>query len=195
MKKKILLLDVMSTLVYDPFFVELPKAFGMSLQQVMQDKSPTAWEEFEKNEITEQQFFSRFFGPERPVDGQKMKNCMQENYRYLEGIVPLLQELKRRDIPMYALSNYPHWYKMIEQKLSLSSYLEWKFVSWDTGFRKPDPRAYLHPVEVLGVSPGDCIFVDDMEKNCQAALAVGMSAIQFQGAEHLRAKLVEQGVL
>lgn len=195
MKKKILLLDVMSTLVYDPFFLDLPKAFGMSLQELMKNKNRTAWPAFERNEITEQQFFAQYFGEAGPVDGKKMKDCMQSNYRYLEGIEALLEELKRRQIPMYALSNYPHWYKMIEDKLSLSTYLEWEFVSCKTGVRKPDPRAYLYPAEVLGVAPEHCIFVDDMGKNCKAAAAVGMTAIQFEGAEHLRASLIEQGVL
>ena len=195
MKKKILLLDVMSTLVYDPFFIEVPKMFGMSLQDLLKDKNPTSWLRFERNEISEQQFFAQFFGDGRLIDGQKMKNCMQESYRYLAGIESLLTELKQAEIPMYTLSNYPHWYKLIEQKLQLSRYVEWKFVSCDMGVRKPDPQAYLIPISTLGVAASDCIFVDDRGENCKAAVSVGMAAIKFQNAAQLREQLVLQGVL
>ena len=185
----------MSTLVYDPFFIEVPKMFGMSLQQLIKDKSPTAWLAFERNEISEKDFFQQFFGDGRIIDGQKMKDCMQSNYRYLEGIEPLLQELKQRRVPMYALSNYPHWYKLIEQKLSLSRYLEWRFVSCDTGVRKPDSQAYLFPISNLAVEAADCVFVDDRGVNCKAAAEIGMTAIKFINAQQLRRALLHFGVL
>ena len=115
-----LLLDVMSTLIYDPFFVEVPAFFQCSLQELIRDKDAHAWLDFEKNQCTEEEFFSRFFGDGRHIDGHGMKDCMRRNYRFLDGIEPLLQELKDRQIPMYTLSNYPHWYTMIEEQCQLS---------------------------------------------------------------------------
>ena len=39
----ILLLDVMGTLVYEPFHTELPAFFGMTLEELYAAKHPTAW--------------------------------------------------------------------------------------------------------------------------------------------------------
>ena len=48
----ILLLDVMETLVYDPFKVEVVSFFGMSsLAELYAAKHPTTWREFERGEI------------------------------------------------------------------------------------------------------------------------------------------------
>src|SRR5439155_9269799 len=43
-----------------------------------------------------------------------------------------------------------------------------------TGFPKPDARAYLAAAAALGLPPAACAFVDDLEKNVEAAQAIGM---------------------
>ena len=193
---KILLLDVMGTLVTEPYMEVLPKFFGMSLKEVFSRRDLHSWPAFERNEISEEDYFRESFKNINPdLDGKKLKQMMYDYYQIIDGIEPLLKELQERSIPMYALSNYPTWYEMIEEKLKLSRYLEWKFVSCQTGVRKPDPRSYTGPAETLGVSTSDCIFVDDRKINCEAARETGMVAIEFSNAEKLRAELMAFGVL
>ena len=60
--RHILLFDVMNTLVYDPFYVEVPAFFGLTLAELHALKHPTAWLEFEVNAIDERAFLPRFFG-------------------------------------------------------------------------------------------------------------------------------------
>ena len=99
-------------------------------------------------------------------------------YRFLDGIEPLLGELSAAGVPMHALSNYPVWFEMIEARLGLSRYLRWSFVSCRTGVRKPDPEAFLGAARALGVAPSRCLFVDDREKNCAGARAVGIFCVR-----------------
>ena len=47
------------------------------------------------------------------------------------------------------------------------------------GVRKPAPEPYLAAADRLGVAPKDCIFVDDMQVNCDGAEAVGMHSHRF----------------
>jgi putative hydrolase of the HAD superfamily len=53
------------------------------------------------------------------------------------------------------------------------------------GMRKPDPQIYSLTVERLGggVTAADCVFIDDIEVNCQAARELGMAAVQFHSTE------------
>jgi putative hydrolase of the HAD superfamily len=53
------------------------------------------------------------------------------------------------------------------------------------GLRKPDPAIYELTLERLGdgVRPEDCVFVDDLEVNCEAARGVGMTAVRFVDAD------------
>ena len=53
------------------------------------------------------------------------------------------------------------------------------------GMRKPDPEIYRLTVERLGdgVTPADCVFIDDVDVNCEAARSLGMHAVQFGSTE------------
>ena len=50
-------------------------------------------------------------------------------YEYLPGAQELLQQLQQAGHEMHIVSNYPVWYEWIEEKLRLSQYLPWTFVS------------------------------------------------------------------
>jgi len=186
----VLLLDVMGTLVYDPFHSDMPAFFGMSLRELLDQKHPDAWVRFEHGELSEDEMLRSFFADGRDYDHDAFVAMVKGAYRYLDGIEPLLAELKARGVPMHAMSNYPSWYRWIEERLALSRYLDWSFVSCETGLRKPAAEAYEHAARALGVPPERCVFVDDRPKNVDAARAVGMRGVVFESAEQLRRELL-----
>lgn len=191
----ILLLDVMDTLVRDPFREEMPAFFGISFEEMLADKHPTAWVEFEHGEMSEAEFLARFFADERPYDHGGFRDHVRASYRWIEGVEPLLADLHERGVEMHALSNYPCWYEMIEERLQLSRYLSWTFVSCETGVRKPHPDAYRNAARTLDVAPDRCLFVDDRQTNVDAAVEIGMDAVRFEDARQLRRELERRGVL
>ena len=196
MKKiPVLLLDVMDTLVHDPFYDEVLDHFGMDLDSLFEIKSKSAWVSFEIGELDEAALVERYFNDGRRLDLDALRACMSAAYRFLPGIEALLAQLHEAGVEMHALSNYPVWWQLIEERLELSRYLDWTFVSCQTGVRKPDARAYLGAAATLGRAPGSLLFVDDRSKNCVAAEAVGMPAIRFGDAGQLRAALGDKGLL
>jgi len=48
-----------------------------------------------------------------------------------------------------------------------------------TGVLKPDRRAYEMCTDALGVSAGDCVFVDDQSRNVLGAIKLGWQTVQF----------------
>lgn len=192
---RVLLLDVMDTLVLDPFHQEMPGFFGLDVPGYLAVKHPHNWLAFERGQLSEARFLAEMFADGRRFDHAAFLRCVQHAYRWLPGIEALLQELKDQGVPMVALSNYPVWWRLIEQKLQPSRYLRWDFVSCKTGHRKPEPRAYLHAAESLGVAPEACLFVDDREGNCAGARAVGMPSLRFTHAAALREQLLANGTL
>jgi len=59
------------------------------------------------------------------------------------------------------------------------------------GMRKPDPRIYELTVERLGdgITAADCVFIDDIDVNCDAARSLGMAAVQFRSTEQAIAEV------
>lgn len=191
---KALLLDVMSTLVHDPFYDVMPEFFGMTFDELMAAKHPTAWVEFEHGRLDAGTFLDRFFADGRAFDRAGFMRAVRGGYALLPGVGPLLAELAGLGVPMYALSNYPVWYRLIDAELGLSRFLDWSFVSCETGVRKPDPQAYLGPCAQLGILPEEAVFVDDRVSNCAAAEAVGLRTHLYRGTDGLRAGLRAFGV-
>lgn len=59
-------------------------------------------------------------------------------------------------------------------------------LSCDTGYVKPDERAYRDAARRLGVDPSACIFVDDQERYCTAARDTGMTAVVYHNFKQCR---------
>jgi len=191
----ILLWDVMGTLVHDPFFIEMPRFFGMTFDDLLEAKHPKAWVEFERGERSEEEFLEGFFADRREFDRKSFVQSVRSSYRWIPGMEELLRELREAGCSMHAFSNYPIWYRLIEERLRLSRFLEWTFVSCLTGFRKPEPAAYVHVLQELSVAPDRCLFIDDRPRNCEAARQEGIHSIVFEGAAQLRSSLERMGVL
>jgi epoxide hydrolase-like predicted phosphatase len=59
------------------------------------------------------------------------------------------------------------------------------------GLRKPDPGIYRITAARLGLEAAECLFVDDKERNTEAARLLGMQTITFRSAAHLTRQLRE----
>ncbi len=194
-KPSVIFFDVMDTLVYNPFAKEEPAFFGITHAELLRRKNPTSWVQFESGRITEAEYFRQYFADGSRFEEDRFLRCIREAYRWVEGMEELISDLRTRGIPMHTLSNYPIWYRDIENKLRVSRYVEWTFVSCQTGVRKPSREAYLGAATTLGRRLETCLLIDDGEENCEGAEAVGMPAIAFRGAEVLRGELIRLGLL
>lgn len=62
-------------------------------------------------------------------------------------------------------------------------------LSFETGYVKPDRRAYEHVAAMLGVEPEECVFIDDQQRHCSGARDAGMQAILYQDFEQFKKEL------
>ena len=61
--------------------------------------------------------------------------------------------------------------------------------SFQHGIAKPDPAIYRYTLERLGTGAADTLFIDDRLPNVEAALALGMKAIEFKSIAQLHSDL------
>jgi putative hydrolase of the HAD superfamily len=57
--------------------------------------------------------------------------------------------------------------------------------------RKPEPRIFLHVTGLLGLEPAECVFIDDIEANVQAAEAVGITGVHHSELRSTTQRLSE----
>lgn len=114
--------------------------------------------------------------------------------------IRLLERLKARGVPCYALSNFGRetWAHARPQYPFLDTF-DGAFVSGHMGVAKPDAAIYEaveRTVErTVGLPPEALLFADDREENVAAAAARGWATHLFRGPEGLAARLVAEGLL
>jgi glucose-1-phosphatase len=70
----------------------------------------------------------------------------------------------------------------------LSAFDKW-ILSYEVGAKKPDLRIYQKAMEWASVRPEEILFIDDLEKNVEAARSVGMQGIHFRSASQMKEEL------
>jgi putative hydrolase of the HAD superfamily len=64
-------------------------------------------------------------------------------------------------------------------------------ISGEVGLRKPEPEIFKLTCERLAVVAADCVFVDDLEINVDAAAELGMTGVLHRGYDTTAARLEE----
>src|SRR5215472_1058126 len=114
----------------------------------------------------------------------------------IAGAVDILAELREREVPIYALSNWSA--ETFPFALRRFEFLQWFraiFLSAEIHLVKPDPRIFQCFCERFGLMPKEVIYIDDVQHNVDAASRVGMRAIRFRDSASLREELVQLGLL
>jgi epoxide hydrolase-like predicted phosphatase len=97
------------------------------------------------------------------------------------SLLEYIAELKK-DYKVGLLSNISSRERLSIRFLDgeLESHFDTVVASGDEGYVKPQPEIYEIAATRLGVSPAECVMIDDILEFCEGARQVGMQAIQFQ---------------
>jgi putative hydrolase of the HAD superfamily len=140
----------------------------------------------ERGEITEVEFRNRIHP--HLEDGFDMARLRALYFEHLDAnteMIDYIRDLRGRGVRAALLTNnVREWEPLWRAKLpEIDELFELVVDSAFVGLRKPDPAIYTLTLERLGdVRPEQCVFVDDLDVNCEAARALGMAAVRFETA-------------
>jgi putative hydrolase of the HAD superfamily len=141
----------------------------------------------ERGEITEVEFRERIETHlDSGFDLTRLRTLYFERLTANRRMIDFIAEVRGRGTRTALLTNnVREWDPIWRAKLpEIDELFEVVVDSAFVGMRKPDPAIYELTLERLGgVDAGDCVFVDDLEVNCEAARQLGMSAVRFVDAE------------
>lgn len=114
----------------------------------------------------------------------------------LDRSVRLLRALRRKEIPVFALSNFGRQtFALAEANYPFLEEFDQRFISGHLGIIKPDPAIYAALEEATGLRGAALLFADDVAENIAAAEARGWQAHLFKGADGWAERLVAEGLL
>lgn len=95
-----------------------------------------------------------------------------------EEMIALMCELAADHRMALLTNNVREWEPLWRAKLPVDEIFETVVDSAFVGMRKPDAEIYELTLSRLdGVAPGECLFIDDTEVNCDAARELGWIAV------------------
>jgi HAD superfamily hydrolase (TIGR01509 family) len=112
----------------------------------------------------------------------------------IAGGVEVLERLRHNGVPNYAITNFSaEKFAVARAAFPFLDAFDGVVVSGEERVVKPDPAIYRRLLDRYGLSPGDCLFIDDSLKNVLGARAVGMHAHHFESIDGLRSELSRHG--
>jgi len=172
-----------------------PEQFATAMGALRERDGEVPLYPLERGEITEAAFLDQLTEVLEPVLGHR-----PEMHRFREtfigGLQPnppmieLMRELKGRGLRMAMLTNnVREWEPLWRAMLPVDEIFETVVDSAFVGCRKPEARIYELTLERIGTPAEHCLFVDDVEINCDAAREAGIRAVHFRENEQAIAEI------
>jgi putative hydrolase of the HAD superfamily len=171
---------------------------GKAMQRAAEKNGPYPLFELEKGNLTEDEFLELLRDNLEAELGHRpelhrFRDIYFEALDPNEPMVELMRDLKRRAYRMALLTNnVREWEPLWRSMLPVDEIFELIVDSAFVGMRKPEREIYELTVERLGgVTPAECIFIDDTDVNCDAARELGMSTVNFKSSEQAISEIEE----
>jgi putative hydrolase of the HAD superfamily len=164
---------------------------GRAMQRIAERDGEHPLFELERGRITEADFLAALrrelavdlgHEPELHRFAQVYFDALEVN----EPMIGAMRDARSRGYRMALLTNNvrewePHWRAMVPVDDIFEVIVDSAYV----GLRKPEAEIYALTLERLGdsIDASECLFIDDVEVNIDAARAMGMQAIHFQTNE------------
>jgi putative hydrolase of the HAD superfamily len=172
-----------------------PASFGAALARATATDGSNPLFELEVGAITEAEFLATIERElttilQRPVTlhgfGERYMAALEPN----EALFAHYRALHGRGVRFAMLTNnVREWEPLWRTKLPVDDIFETVVDSGFVGLRKPDRAIYAIVLERLGLPAEECVFVDDLAVNIEAARALGFAVVHFRETEQAIAEL------
>ncbi|PHY95022.1 phosphatase [Acetobacter pomorum] len=111
--------------------------------------------------------------------------AMKNGVEPVEGVYDMLNSIRKLGVPVRVASNSSQ--EEMDAKFSitnLETFFEKRIHSArDMGIPKPNPAVYLKAAEEEGVSPSECLVLEDSDTGARAAVDAGMTCVMLRAAD------------
>ena len=145
------------------------------------------WKQIDRGVITFEQhqddLVSRF--PQYLEEITWLLGHWHESPRIIPGMPEIIQSIHYAGYDLYLLSNANSRFYTFAPEIDILEYFKGITISAELHLLKPEPEIYARFCEIHDLSPGECLFIDDMWENVEGAYRSGWQAHQFENAGSL----------
>ncbi len=147
---------------------------------------------FDKGEITPDEFYDQVTAQlDARIDYDSFYSIYNNVFSLNPPILEILKRLKEK-YRLVLLSNTDVMrFGFIKKKFPEIMIFDAYVLSYSVGAMKPHPRIYDEALKKAGVEARECVFIDDIEENIEAAQKLGIKGILMTSETDLEAALQE----
>ncbi|HZO06449.1 MAG TPA: HAD family phosphatase [Solirubrobacterales bacterium] len=172
-----------------------PEHFGTALRGLTEEQGENPLFKMERGELSEADFLEQLGrGLEPLLDHEPHLHRFRE--LFIGGLdvnppmIGLMEELKATGLKMALLTNnVVEWEPVWRPMLPVDEIFEVVVDSGFVGMRKPEAGIYELTLERIGMTAPECVFVDDLKPNIDAAQELGFATVHFQDNEQAIAEI------
>ncbi|MGN1148539.1 MAG: HAD family hydrolase [Lachnospiraceae bacterium] len=155
------------------------------------------WNEYDLGNLTNEEILERFIKNDPSIEKE-----LRESLKNVHGIltrldyaIPWIEELKGKGYQVLYLSNFSEIaFRDCAHAIDFIPHMDGGIFSCKVHLTKPDPAIYKLLLEQYHLVPEECVFLDDMERNVEAAKALGIHGIHFVSHTQAKKELEALGV-
>jgi putative hydrolase of the HAD superfamily len=166
-----------------------PENLGRAMRAGLAEGEELPLFRLERGEISEDEFLDRLTDGLEPILGHRphlhhFRHMFFDTLDPNAEMIELMRELKASGLKMALLTNnVREWEPLWRSMLPVDEIFEEIVDSAFVGCRKPEAQIYELTLARIGMGAEECLFVDDLQHNCEAAEALGMRAVHFRDNE------------
>ncbi|WP_436760386.1 HAD family hydrolase [Streptosporangium sp. V21-05] len=115
-----------------------------------------------------------------PPVAEGLLTRMFSRFHRVEPMYEMLREARAAGLRTCLLSN--SWANEYPRE-GWEDYFDEVVISGEIGMRKPEPRIFEHALGRIGLAGEECVFVDDIEANIEAARRLGIVGVHHRDPE------------
>jgi putative hydrolase of the HAD superfamily len=162
------------------------ETLGRAMAAITEANGENPLFEMERGEISEEAFLALLTDALEPLLGHRpeMHRFKEIYFEALEPnppMIDLMRELKEAGYRMGMLTNnVREWEPLWRSMLPVDEIFETVVDSAFVGCRKPESKIYAITLERISKPAEACLFVDDVQVNCEGAEKAGLAAVHFR---------------
>ena len=140
--------------------------------------------------LSHEQLLSRYLRSKKfDLSVEELNAVIQEDISPILGMKELIENLSQKYKIALATNDGNLISKYKIEKSGVLPYLSKVIASYRIRMLKPDMAFYKKALEIIGVQPAECAFIDDMQENVDAANSLGMKGVLFTSVLQLQKDL------
>ena len=152
------------------------------------------WILLDRGEITAKEATNRFI--RRIPDKEKLVREIMDNWKhYLTPIqvnVEVLNNIAQKPINLYVLSNFhKEAFEEVYEKYDFFNHFDGMIISYREKTVKPERKIYEKLINRYNLKPDTTLFIDDSERNIEAAKKLGFKTIHFNDNMKLSSSITD----